>query len=215
MKLISLFFISIVLLQFDAIGQKSASKKSTTVQFPESAYDAVQWRFVGTHRGGRASGVCGVPGQPNVFYMAATGGGVWKTIDGGSSWENVSDGFFGGSIGAVRVSESDPNIVYAGCGEKTVRGNVSPGYGGVYRSNDAGKTWYSVGLGKHAQIGEIRIHPRDPNIAFVAVIGDLFKDSSERGLFKTLDGGKSWKKVLFSNERSGALPALRVSLKKP
>ncbi len=198
---------SIYLVGQVSFAQKNKSKSESEIpaHFQSDAYKAMHWRFVGTHRGGRASGVCGVLGQPNVYYLAATGGGVWKTTDGGNSWQSISDGFFGGSVGAVRVSPSDPNIVYAGCGEKTVRGNVSPGYEGVYRSYDAGKTWESIGLAKMTQIGEIRVHPKDPNTVLVAVIGDLFKDSPERGLFKTTDGGKTWKKVLYVNSGAGAV----------
>lgn len=185
--------------------RRNAKAKPPVSSFSEKDFDALHWRFVGTHRGGRASSVCGVPGQPNVFYMAATGGGVWKTIDGGNSWRNISDGFFGGSIGAVQVAPSDPNIIYVGCGEKTVRGNVSPGYGGVYKSYDAGKTWESIGLFDRVQVGQIVVHPRDPQIVFVAVIGDLFKDSEDRGIFRSIDGGKTWEKVLYANARSGGV----------
>ena len=110
--------------------RRGNSAPTNTVSFDESLYDGITWRSIGPYRGGRASSVTGVPGKPNVFYMAATGGGVWKTTDGGQSWFNISDGYFGGSIGDVAVSDSDPNILYVGNGEKTVRGNVSPGYGG-------------------------------------------------------------------------------------
>ncbi len=186
--------------------KKKKGNSEPTVRFDESLYDAISYRSIGPYRGGRASSVTGVPGQPNVFYMAATGGGVWKTVDGGSSWKNISDGYFGGSIGAVAVADSDPNILYVGTGESTVRGNVSPGYGGFWKSYDAGDTWVKLPLNiDQVQTGRIRIHPKNPDIAFVAIIGDLFKDSPDRGVYKTTDGGQSWKKVLYANERTGAV----------
>ena len=163
-----------------------------------------EWRLVGPFRGGRSCAVTGVPGQSNVFYFGSTGGGVWKTQDGGGTWFNVSDGFFGGSIGAVAVSESNTNVLYAGGGEKTVRGNVSYGWG-AWRSDNGGKSWRSIGLEKAKHISRIRIHPRNENIAYAAVMGDLYKDTEDRGVYKTTDGGLSWKKVLFSNSRSGAV----------
>ena len=122
----------------------------------------MEFREIGPFRGGRSAAVAGVPGRPLTYYFGATGGGLWKTTDGGQAWQNVSDGFFGGSIGAVGVSEWDPNVIYVGGGEKTVRGNVSHGYG-VWKSTDAGKTWRSLGLDDTRHIGRIRIHPRDPD----------------------------------------------------
>ena len=121
----------------------------------------MRYRLVGPFRGGRSAAVTGVPGKPQLFYFGSTGGGVWRTTDGGATWENISDGFFGGSIGAVAVSESDPNVIYVGGGEKTVRGNVSHG-DGVWKSTDAGKTWKHVGLGDTRHIPRIRIHPQEP-----------------------------------------------------
>lgn len=186
--------------------RRGNSTAANTVSFDESLYDGITWRSVGPYRGGRASSVTGVPGKPNVFYMAATGGGVWKTVDGGQSWNNISDGYFGGSIGDVAVSDSDPNILYVGTGEKTVRGNVSPGYGGFWKSYDAGKTWEKMNLNiDQVQVGRIRIHPTNPDVVLVAVMGDLFKDSPDRGVYKTTDGGQTWKKVLYANERTGAV----------
>jgi len=148
--------------------------------------------------------VTGVENKPNLFYFGATGGGVWKTEDGGRSWGNISDGFFGGSIGSIEVSKSDNNVIYVGGGEKTVRGNVSYGYG-VWKSEDAGKTWESKGLKKSRHISRIRIHPTNSNIVFAAVMGNLFADDNERGIYKSVDGGNSWKKVLFANASSGAV----------
>jgi hypothetical protein len=123
----------------------------------------LEWRNIGPFRGGRSCAVTGVPGKPNLFYFGATGGGVWKTIDGGRTWSNISDGFFGGSIGSISVAASDNNVIYVGGGEKTVRGNVSFGYG-VWKSEDAGKTWKKSGLETSRHIGRIRIHPTNPDI---------------------------------------------------
>ncbi len=170
----------------------------------ESLYSGVEWRHIGPFRGGRSCAVTGVPGKPNLFYMGSTGGGVWKTQDGGQSWENISDGYFGGSIGSVAVSQSDNNVIYVGGGEKTVRGNVSYGYG-AWRSVDGGKSWESIGLENSRHISRIRINPNNADIAYAAVMGDLYKASQERGVYKTIDGGKNWKRVLFANADAGAV----------
>lgn len=164
----------------------------------------MEWRSIGPYRGGRSATVTGVPGQPNLFYFGSTGGGVWRTTDAGNTWENISDGYFGGSIGAVAVSEWDPNVIYAGGGEKTVRGNVSSG-SGVWKSVDAGKTWTFKGLPDSRHIGRIRIHPRNPDVVYAAVMGDLYKSSAERGIFRSTDGGDTWEKVLFINEDAGVV----------
>ena len=136
-------------------------------------------------------------------FMGTAGGGVWKTSDGGSNWRNISDGFFGGSIGAVEVAPSDPDIIYVGGGEVTVRGNVSHG-DGVWKSIDGGKTWEHKGLPDSRRIPRIRIDPNDPNIVYAAVLGHLFGPNQERGVFKSTDGGENWKKVLFVDEEVGA-----------
>ena len=154
----------------------------------QTVFEGLQWRLVGPFRGGRSAAVSGVRGQPNVYYFAATGGGVWKSTDAGSSWRNISDGFFGGSIGAVAVSELDPNVVYVGTGEKTVRGNVSHG-DGMWKSTDAGKTWTHVGLPESRHIPRVRIHPRDPDLVYAAVLGHLFGPNPERGVYRTRNGG--------------------------
>jgi len=182
------------LFQLDAIAQ----------QFDSKLYDAVQWRLVGPHRGGRSASVAGVTTDKNTFYFGSTGGGVWKTTDGGRTWGNITDGYFGGSIGAVAVSSSDPNIIYVGGGEKTVRGNVSYGYG-MWKSSDAGKTWSSIGLENSRFISRVKIHPENPDVVFAAVLGDIFKPTEERGVYKSIDGGKTWAKKLFVNNQSGAV----------
>lgn len=172
---------------------------------PPNPFRGLQFRSIGPFRGGRAIAVTGVTSQPNVFYFGATGGGVWKTTDGGTNWANVSDGFFKmGAVGAIAVSESDPNVLYVGMGESCIRGNVSHG-DGVYKSVDAGKTWKHVGLEDSRHIGRVRIHPKNPDIAYVAAMGHLYGTNEERGVFKTTDGGKTWKRVFFKSNKAGAV----------
>ena len=164
----------------------------------------LQYRLIGPFRGGRVGAVAGVAGQPNVYYFGATGGGVWKTTDGGASWENISDGYFKtGSVGAIAVAESDPNVIYVGMGEETLRNNVSHG-DGVYKSIDAGKTWKYIGLGDTQQISRVRVDPKNPDIVFVAALGHLWAGNAERGVFRSKDGGKTWAKVLFRDSDTGA-----------
>ena len=172
--------------------------------FDPAQFKSLQWREVGPYRGGRSAAVEGIASQPKTYYFGGTGGGVWKTIDGGETWKNVSDGFFGGSIGAVAVSEWDPNVVYAGGGEVTVRGNVSHG-DGMWKSTDAGKTWTHIGLKESRHIPRIRIHPRNPDIVYAAVLGHLFAPNSERGVYRSTDGGKNWQRILFANDNAGAV----------
>lgn len=171
---------------------------------PESRYEGLDFRNIGPFRGGRSAAVTGVPGNPNLFYFGAAGGGVWRTENAGKTWENISDGYFGGSIGAVAVSTYDPNVIYVGGGEKTVRGNVSYGYG-MWKSTDAGKTWAQIGLEKSRHISRVRIHPKNPDLVYAAVMGDLYKSSQERGVFRSQNGGKTWEKVLFVNADAGAV----------
>ncbi len=191
-------FIGLLIMSFKVNAQKNNS------QFSEEYFNAIEWRNIGPFRGGRSCTVTGVSKKPNLFYMGTTGGGVWKTIDAGNTWQNISDGFFGGSVGAIAVSEWDNNVMYVGLGEKTVRGNVSSG-DGMYKSEDAGKTWKHIGLPNSRHIPRVRIHPKNPDIVYAAVLGDLYKSSSERGVYKSVNGGETWKKVLFSNENSGAI----------
>ena len=167
-------------------------------------FDSLEFRSIGPFRGGRSAACTGVRGKPMLYYMGAAGGGVWKTEDAGSSWENISDGFFGGSIGAVAVAPSDPNVVYVGGGEVTIRGNVSHG-NGMWKSYDGGKTWIGIGLNDSRRIPRIRVHPHDPNIVYAAVLGHLYGPNQQRGVFKSTDGGENWKKVLFANEDAGAV----------
>jgi photosystem II stability/assembly factor-like uncharacterized protein len=169
------------------------------------AWKSLKYRSIGPYRGGRVTAVTGVPGQPAVFYYGATGGGVWKTDDAGKTWLPVSDGFFRtGSVGSIAVSPSDPNVVYVGMGEGCIRGNVSHG-DGVWKSSDAGRTWKHSGLPQSRHIPRIRVHPRNPDVAWAAVLGAIFNASEERGVYKTTDGGKTWRKVLYRNDRAGAV----------
>ncbi|HET7226353.1 MAG TPA: glycosyl hydrolase [Candidatus Eisenbacteria bacterium] len=164
----------------------------------------MQFRCIGPYRGGRVTAVTGVRHQPLTFYMGATGGGVWKTTDGGSNWEVLSDKDFGtGSIGAIAVAESDPNVVYVGTGEAPIRGNLSAG-DGVYRTVDGGRNWKNVGLKDAGQISRIRVDPHDPDVAYVAVQGHAWAPNATRGVYRTTDGGKTWKRVLFVDDHTGA-----------
>ncbi|HEX7140570.1 MAG TPA: hypothetical protein VF219_22150, partial [Vicinamibacterales bacterium] len=169
-----------------------------------SLLKGMQWREVGPYRGGRADAVVGIADQPETYYFGSTGGGVWKTTDGGQTWKSVSDGFFGGSIGAVAVAPSDPAVVYVGAGEETIRGNVSHG-DGMWKSTDAGKTWKHIGLDDSRHISRIRVHPNNPDLVYVAVMGHAFGPNEQRGVFRSRDGGKTWERVLYVNRDAGAV----------
>ncbi|MEM6272688.1 MAG: glycosyl hydrolase [Bacteroidota bacterium] len=184
-------------------GKKKAASAERTFS-PGKMLGGMQWRCIGPFRGGRSAAVTGVPNQPNLYYMGVTGGGVWRTKDGGQTWENISDGFFGGSIGSVAVSDSDPNVIFVGGGEVTVRGNVSSG-DGIWKSTDAGTSWRHVGLPESRHVPRICIHPSNPDIVYAAVLGDLFKSSEERGVYRSQDGGATWEKVLYVNPDAGAV----------
>ncbi|MEM9328777.1 MAG: glycosyl hydrolase, partial [Bacteroidota bacterium] len=205
MKNLQFLLCTMLVLSIVPMTQGQRKKKTIAPSSIDTAlYQGLEWRQVGPFRGGRSAAVTGIPGKPNLFYFGAAGGGVWRTKDAGNTWENISDGFFGGSIGAVAVSEWDNNVIYVGGGEKTVRGNVSSGHG-MWKSVDAGKTWQRAGLDKTRHIPRLRIHPKNPDIVYAAVLGDLFKSTSDRGVYKSIDGGKSWRRVLFANEDAGAV----------
>src|SRR5215471_6754529 len=191
---------------FDVAHGWQTRNQATTIVDP-SLYRQVYYRPLSPvfSRGGRVTAVTGVPADPRIFYMGAAGGGVWKTTDGGGRWEPLTDGQIGvGTIGAIDVALSDPNVIYMGTGSADPRGNVTNG-DGVYKSTDAGKTWTRVGLEKAGLVGRIRIHPTNPDIAFVAVLGNIFGPSPERGVYRTKDGGKTWEQVLKVSPRTGAI----------
>ena len=168
-------------------------------------FTPVKWRSIGPFRGGRSVAATGVIGDTQTYYMGTTGGGVWKTVDKGITWKNISDGFFTtGSVGAIAVAASDPNVVYVGMGEHAVRGVMTHHGDGVYRSTDAGKTWKKIGLGATQHISRILVHPTNPDIVWVAAQGALYGPGEERGVFKSVDGGTTWKKVFYRDERTGA-----------
>jgi photosystem II stability/assembly factor-like uncharacterized protein len=186
------------------IGRGSESP-SFLAPVDTAIWKTYRWRSLGPDRGGRSIAVSGVKGQPKVHYFGATGGGLWKTTDGGESWAPITDNLItSASVGAVAVSESDPNIVYIGMGESCIRGNIMPG-DGVYKSTDAGKTWTHLGFKESDAIAKIRIHPTNPNIVFVASFGKYGVPSEERGLYKTSDGGVTWRKVLGRDNKTGAV----------
>jgi photosystem II stability/assembly factor-like uncharacterized protein len=182
-----------------------AAAASAAADIDTTFLKGYRWRSLGPERGGRSIAVSGVRGRPREAYFGATGGGLWKTTDGGETWAPVTDGKINSaSVGAVAVSESNPDVVYIGMGESCIRGNIMPG-DGVYKSTDAGKTWTHVGFGNSDAIAKIRVHPKDPNTVFVASFGKYGVPSAERGVFKSTDGGKTWKKTLFRDDKTGAV----------
>ena len=165
-------------------------------------------------RGGRSTAVAGVAGNEQLYYMGSTGGGVWKTTDAGSTWTNISDGFFeAGSIGAITVAESNPSVIYVGTGSACPRGNVSPGVG-MYKSTDAGATWQHVGLRETRFIGAIAVHPSNPDIVYVAALGNVFGRSKDRGVYRSRDGARTWELVHAIDDRTGAVD-ISMDVKNP
>jgi photosystem II stability/assembly factor-like uncharacterized protein len=185
-------------------AQQRATDK-TPEKISEKLFAKMEWRNIGPFRGGRSLTAVGNPAQPLTYYFGATGGGVWKTTDGGANWKCVSDGFLGSSsVGALALATSDPNVVYAGMGETDIRGNISMG-DGVYRSTDAGATWKHIGLKATQSIGKIIVHPQNPDIVYVAAMGHIFGKNKERGVYRSTDGGATWKQILFKNDKTGAI----------
>ncbi|MCG6189201.1 WD40/YVTN/BNR-like repeat-containing protein [Maribellus maritimus] len=203
-RLKSLLVISVLLLGISDLSFGKKNEKKVEALPDTSAYSNLKYRNIGPFRGGRSAAVCGVTNNPDVYYFGATGGGVWKTEDAGQNWKNVSDGYFGGTIGAVTVAPSNDNIIYAGGGEVTVRGNVSHGYG-IWKSMDAGETWKYTGLKEGQYIPRIRVHPENPDLVYAAVLGHVFGPNEERGIYRSKDGGKNWEKILFVSEDAGAV----------
>ena len=202
-----LLLISCVVI-FNVTGQKKKNADATAVISStdySKVFNDLNFRCVGPTRGGRSTAVAGIASAPNTFFMGTTGGGVWRTDDAGLNWKNISDGQIAvGSIGSIRVAPSDPNVIYIGTGSADPRGNVSIGKG-VYRSTDGGKNWSFIGIEKGGQIGRIEIHPKNPDLVYAAVLGNPFGPSSERGVYRSKDGGKYWERVLFVNDKTGAM----------
>lgn len=185
-----------------AQSSSSETNKETTLS---EAYHGLKFRNIGPFRGGRSNAVTGVLGDPLTYYFGSTGGGVWKTTDAGITWKNISDGFFKmGSVGAIAIAPSDQNVIYVGMGEHAVRGVMTSHGDGVYKSVDAGKTWTHIGLPDSRHIAEIRIHPDNSEVVYVAVQGALHNDSEDRGVYRSMDGGATWKKILYVDETTGA-----------
>src|SRR5215813_11356398 len=201
-------YLLLVFIGFSLISTTHAQRRQAAASQGTNQADSLkvlQWRQIGPFRGGRSTAVTGVASQPMVFYFGGTGGGVWKTSDGGINWEPISDGavFGTGSVGAIGLSDSDPNTIYVGMGESPIRGNVSHG-DGVYKSTDGGKTWKRVGLEDTRQISRVRVHPKNPDIVYVAAQGHVWASNADRGVFRSKDGGKTWQKVLYRSDKAGA-----------
>ena len=179
--IVSIFIYAVLSFSPQSFAQAQAPKSAN--RYDQGLYQAMKWRCIGPYRGGRVTAVAGVPGKPFTYYFGATGGGVWKTEDGGLNWQPISDGYFKtGSVGAIAVSEYDPNVVYVGMGESPIRGNVSHG-DGMYKSTDSGKTWKQIGLKDTSQISRVRIHPRNPDLVYVAALGHVYGPNEESGVF--------------------------------
>ena len=196
---------SAILFSWLAVGLSAA----TTASVPTAELTtALQWRSVGPYEGGRVTTVAGVAGKPNLYYAGYAGGGVWKTADYGINWKNISGQYFApstsGSVGYMAVAPSNPNVIYVGTGDSAPRNTVTTGQG-MYKSTDGGKIWKYIGLGGTHTINWIVVDPNNPNIVYVAALGHLFGPNAERGVFKTTDGGKTWKKVLYINQHTGAV----------
>jgi photosystem II stability/assembly factor-like uncharacterized protein len=216
MKTIQLFILCLLLIPVNIQAQKRKTKIDTSpYAAQDSLYHGLKWRNIGPFRGGRSVASSGVVGQPMTYYMRSTGGGIWKTTDDGISWKNISDEFLKtGTVGAIAVSESNPNIVVAGMGEHAARGVMTSMGDGVYKSTDAGKTWKHIGLNKTRHISDVVIHPANPDIMFIGAQGAQYGPSEDRGIYRSTDGGASWEKVLFVNKTTGA-SSLSMDMKNP
>src|SRR5687767_12558493 len=195
-------------------AQAPAPAATSAAGIDESLLSGLRWRSIGPARGGRSQAAAGSTKRPLEYYFGAVGGGVWKTTDGGVNWRAVSDrDFKSSSVGAIAVSESNPDVVYVGMGETQLRGNIIQG-DGVYKTTDAGKTWTHIGLEKTRAISRIRVHPTNPDILYVAALGDPYSSTPDRGIFKSTDGGKTWTRSLFRDDKTGAVD-LSMDAKSP
>jgi len=198
-----------------SVAQKQKKEVPAKPAFSEADFKAMQWRNIGPFRGGRANTIAGVIQDPMTYYTGYTGGGIWKTDDGGATWRNISDGFFSvGTIGDIAVSESDPNVVYAGTGEHAVRGVMTTFGNGVYKSTDAGATWTHSGLEKTRHISDVAVHPSNPEVVLVGAQGALHGPSTDRGVYKSTDGGLTWKRTLYIDENTG-VSSLQMDMNNP
>lgn len=206
MKSLKLLVLCLLLLPFNFYAQKQNNPTpESNAKAIDSLHHGLKWRNIGPFRGGRSGASSGVIGHPFTYYMGSTGGGVWKTMDAGISWKNISDGFFKtGTVGAIAVAESDPNVIVVGMGEHAARGVMTSMGDGVYKSMDAGKTWKHLGLEKTRHISDVVIHPQNPDIIFITAQGAQYGPSQERGVYRTNDGGKNWSKVLAVDQNTGA-----------
>ncbi|MCB0641383.1 MAG: glycosyl hydrolase, partial [Phaeodactylibacter sp.] len=192
-------------LPLDAQSRRRRNATPPAPAFQAEKFQALQWRNIGPFRGGRSNAVTGVPGDPLTYFFGSTGGGLWKTTDGGLNWANCSDGFFQtGSVGAIAVAPSDPNVLYVGMGEHAVRGVMTSAGDGIYKSTDGGRTWKQSGLPASRHISAIRIHPTNPDLVYVAVQGALYGPSTDRGVYRSTDGGQNWMRVHFVDDHTGA-----------
>ncbi len=216
MKTIQFVILAVLMLPLQLEAQKRKKKKSTpSIVLNEKEFHGLKWRNIGPFRGGRSVTSTGVVGQPMTYYMGTTGGGIWKTVDDGITWKNVSDGFLKtGTVGAIAVSESNPSIVIAGMGEHAARGVMTSMGDGVYKSTDAGKTWKHIGLDNTRHISDVIIHPTNPDIIFIAAQGAQYGSTNDRGIYRSTNGGDSWEKVLFVNNTTGA-SSLSMDMKNP
>ncbi|NKI30456.1 VPS10 domain-containing protein [Croceivirga thetidis] len=190
---------------FFSLSSQETNEQSSKTEIDTSFYSGLKWRNIGPKRGGRSLGCAGSPSRPNEYYFGATGGGLWKTVDGGNEWKAITDGqVTSSSVGAVAVAETNPDIVYIGMGEVQLRGSITQG-DGVYKSEDAGKTWKHLGLKETQAVARIRIHPTNPDVVYVAALGHPYGDNEERGVFRSKDGGDNWEKVLYVGPKAGAV----------
>ena len=200
-----LFYFSLLCAGFTLGAQQTTTASNQSVSIDTSFYKGLKWRNIGPNRGGRSLGCAGSPSRPEEYYFGATGGGLWKTSDGGNEWEPVTDGqVTSSSVGAVAVAETQPDVVYIGMGEVQLRGSITQG-DGVYKTIDAGKTWKHMGLEDTQAIARIRIHPTNPDIVYVAALGHPYGENEQRGVFRSTDGGNSWEKVLYVSPKAGAV----------